>query len=253
VSTLDSTLVLCWPGDSAAYWAYRGLRQRGIRPLELVHVETLIWNCRWEHRLESQQVSSNLLLADGRMLLNHAIRGVLNRIIEVPSSSFVSARVEDRTYARAEVKALLASWLYALPAPVINRATPASMAGSWRSPSEWLWLAAQAHLPIVDYTREGLDAGDSLRPTSAGLPVGSLRNVIILANRAFGDDVPSEIQAGCVALQRLSGMQLLGISFSVSDEGAWIFVSATPWPDLRVGHDPLLDWLATVLDWEGHP
>lgn len=64
-------------------------------------------------------------------------------------------------------------------------------------------------------------------------------------------DVPPKVRAGVAALQRHTGLPMLGIDFRVTDDGVWYFLEANPMPayqgyDRRCGGaiaNAMLDWL----------
>ena len=90
-------LILCSSDDLPAFWAYEGLKTRGLAPLELVRAETLAY-ARWEHRLGIDGVCFNMTLPDGRRIHNEDVRGVLNRLTCVPSESLLLIHPSDREY-----------------------------------------------------------------------------------------------------------------------------------------------------------
>src|SRR5262245_39541024 len=93
----------------------------------------------------------------------------------------------SREYASQELAAFCLSWLYALPSPVINRATPQGLAGQWRHRSEWLWLAAHAGLPTSLYRttseapRDEQDGSGRLVP-----PDTPVQTVFVVADQVVG-------------------------------------------------------------------
>src|SRR5262245_31489441 len=103
-------LVLCRADDLSALWAWKGLKARGVEPLELVTSEGLASGLRWNHRVGRERPSTALDLADGRRIRCHDVRGVLNRIAMAPESPWSFATAADREYAFQEVHAFYASW-----------------------------------------------------------------------------------------------------------------------------------------------
>ena len=77
-------LILCSGEDASAFWAHRGLQARGLNPLELVTADMLTNNAKWEHRVGTDGAYINITLADGRVIDNRKVRGVLNRLTHVP-------------------------------------------------------------------------------------------------------------------------------------------------------------------------
>jgi len=241
-------LVLCTSNDAPALWAYQGLEARGLAPLELVSAEMLAYSLRWEHRIGADGVCINITLADGRMIRNDTVRGVLNRLISVPHEHLHLADSADRTYATQELTALYLSWLRALPQPVINQPTPQGLSGQWRHISEWVWLASKAGLPTPEYRQSGNDRVEETLVERKIVPPGTpVNTVIVLAGDVVGVPAPAEICEGCLRLAELSGTSLLGVEFVPDSAGNWTFAGATPHPDLRLGGQALLDVLASVL------
>ncbi|HEX2120504.1 MAG TPA: hypothetical protein VHL59_02580, partial [Thermoanaerobaculia bacterium] len=140
-------LVLCNSSDLAAMWAYLQLKKELGASIDIVTAEVLASALRWEHRLTTNGTSTTIALADGRVIRSDEIRATLNRIEHIaPISPRAGA---DRDYATAEMHALFASWIHALPGRVWNRATPAGLCGStWRQSAEWTQLAARAGFAV---------------------------------------------------------------------------------------------------------
>src|SRR5215469_6525369 len=104
-------LVLCSSADTAGLWAYEGLRQLGLRPLELVTSECLAAGSRWEHRLDNNNVYLKIVLSGGRVLCSSQIRGALNRLVTPSIEAVRHTMSSDREYAQAEFHAFYLSWL----------------------------------------------------------------------------------------------------------------------------------------------
>jgi hypothetical protein len=243
-------LVLCSNSDLSALWAYQGLKERGLDPLELVSAEVLANSLRWEHRLGADGASIEITLPDGRNIRGSDTRGTLNRLQAFSYEYLPLARESDRLYAAQEFTAFFMSWLNVLPAPVLNRPTAQGLAGQWRHLSEWVWLATRARLPVPRYaksSRDGMSQQHGFgRLVPANVPV---QTVTVVAGRAVyaRGQAPPEILEGCIALSNLSGVELLGVEFVVSNDDSWTFVGATPLPDLRLGGQALLDALFAAL------
>lgn len=234
-------LILCNAKDTTALWAYRGLKARGLRPLEIISAEALVYSTCLKHRIESNNVSTRIKLTDGRVLDSASVRGTLNRIEYLPSEHLLAADSVDRQYAEQELHALFVSWLYALPGTVINRSSPQGLSGAWMHQSKWLWLASQAGLSTPFY-RGGAMIGED-----ATLPQLLRQTVIVLAGRCFGAPVPENVRRGCAKLAQLCQVETLGIDFKVESNGKWTFASATPVPEIRLGGEPLLDAVVETL------
>ena len=155
--------VFCRANDLPALWAYRGLKQRGLAPLEIYTPEALVYNLRLEHRLQGGETITHIELADGRVLDGDRVRGVLNRLDTLPVEHFRLASPEDQAYAVMEQQAIYLSWLYSLPGVMINRPGPRGLCGETRSPAEWAWLATQAGLPVMPFHQDENRSGDVQR------------------------------------------------------------------------------------------
>jgi hypothetical protein len=235
-------LILCETNDLAALWVYEGLRDRGFTPLEMVRADTLIYGITWEHRLGSDNVTIDIKLSDGRRINNREIWGVINRLLYVPNENLTFIHPSERNYIMHELTTFFISWLYALPKPVLNRPTPQGLSGYSRHISEWVWLAAQAGLPTPDYVYSDNDCLD----VDSGY-LSSAYNVFVVGNQFVGELTPPNLQRGCLRLAELSKTALLGIKFAIGPYDTWTFAGATPFPDLRLGGQALLDTLAMVL------
>jgi hypothetical protein len=242
-------LAFCDSTDQAALWAVKGLRARGLAPLAWVSPEELARSRSWEHRVNRTGVDVAITLGDGSRLEGKALRGVLSRLVTVPYEPLRHVEPEDREYASQELPAFFLSWLHALPCPVLNRATPQGLSGSWRHRSEWVWLAAQAGLPTPRY-RQSSPRGGEVGDTEGTVPAGAVATVLVVGQHVVGESAPPLILNGCRRLARLTETPLLGIDFTVDAGGALAFAGATPMPDLRLGGEALLDTLALALQGE---
>ena len=237
-------LVLCSPTDEAALWAYRGLQARGLQPIELICPEALVYSRRLEHRLGEQGTSTAIALADGRQLCSQTIKGVLNRLVDLPLEHLRVAQPADRMYAQQEIFALFLSWLYGLRGPVFNRPTPQGLCGAWRTTAEWMWLADQAGLPHLPYRHSSRDLTPPLAADSAAFAVSPRRTILVVDGQALASPAPAEIQRSCVRLAELAATAILGIEFAPNQ---WTFTGATTLPDLRLGGNSVLDMLAAAF------
>lgn len=239
--------MICSSQDASALWAYQGLRARGLIPMELVTAEMLTINARWEHTVGVDGANFNVTLADGRVINNRYVSGVVNRLTHVPLHHLTGS--PDFEYATQEYTALFMSWLKTLPSPVFNAVHSQGLSGAWRHVSEWVWLAGQAGLPTTSYSQTSDDEIDETKQLRRIVPDGTATMMVItLNNRVFGPALPPELGKACVELARISETPLLGIELTVGrSHNAWTFAGATPMPDLRLGGEPFLDELARQL------
>ena len=231
-------LVLASPHDAAARWACEGLRRRGLAPVLWVDGEALA-NAAWSHALDDDGVDCVARLPDGQTLDGRALRGVLNRLDPMPQGPLRQAHAEDRDYAQQELFALLLSWLHALPAPLLNRATPHGLAGAWRHASEWALLAGRAGLPAA----HAMSCRDE--PALPRAQDAATTRAIVLDGAVHGPALPPAVREALVRLSELAETPLLGVE--LRHDGEWRFVGASACPDLRLGGEPLLDALARAL------
>lgn len=238
-------LVLCSTYDSSAHWAYQGLKDLGLEPLELITADHLAYAPFWEHRVGKDGAQVRIGLADGRTVSTPEIRGVVNRLLGAPPDLTRLAASTDREYADAELAALYTSWVHALPNS-INRPTPQGLCGSWRHTSEWVLLASQAGLATPPYRQNAKSKPESGYASLApdGAPI---TRVIALRERLFGAPTPAEVAESCRRLRAAAQTELLGIEFFATPAGEWTFAFATPYPDLMLGGPPLLEALAEEL------
>jgi hypothetical protein len=240
-------LVICSGQDASAVWAYHGLRMRGLNPVELITTDMLTTNARWQHTVGIDGANINITLADGRVIDNRNVRGVINRITHVPLQHLSGA--PDFEYATQEYTALFMSWLRALPGPIFNDVDCQGLSGAWRHASEWVWLANQAGLPTTSYTQSSHDDVDDTVQLRRILPEGTPTTMAItVGDRVFGPNLPPAISRACRELARLARTPLLGIELAIGNSpDSWTFAGATPMPDLRLGGEALLDTLAVSL------
>jgi hypothetical protein len=166
---------------------------------------------------------------------------VLNRVSVVPLDHLGAATGVDGRYAVEEIHALVLSWLAALGATALNRATPRGLSGAWRPPLEWTLLATHAGLSVPATRLSSL--GGFRRDA---LPMWR-HTVVVLGDGVFGPEVPHEVAQACVRLARLADTDLIGIDLERHADGNLTFADATPQPDLRVGGPALLDQLHARL------
>ncbi|MCP4428564.1 MAG: hypothetical protein GY803_29110 [Chloroflexi bacterium] len=241
-------LILSTSNDVSAQWAYGGLRTRGLTPLEWVTDDQLAYASCWEHRLDENGVRVTIELADGRSIRSQQVRGVLNRLLTVPAEQFVLAASDERSYAAQEMTAFYASWLYALPGPVLNPPTPNGLSGRWRHVSEWLWLAAQVGLPTPHFRQAAHQPRNQDRMQGRLVAPGTpTRTAVVVGKRVVGQTISPAIKQSCRQLATLAQTPLLGIDFAADGQGRWLFAGATPFPDLTRGGEAILDALAATL------
>jgi hypothetical protein len=146
-----------------------------------------------------------------------------------------------------ELNAFFVSWINALPEPVLNRATPQGLCGRMRHISEWIVLAARAGLPVPRYRQSSHGTAPPFLVHARVANASNLRTVMTVGSKTISDSAPEGIRLGCARLAELSRTPLLGLEFSVREDGTWVFAGASPYPDLTWGGDSLLDALHLEL------
>jgi hypothetical protein len=238
-------LVLCSRTDASALWAYEGLKQRTVAPVELVLSENLASARLFEHRLDENETKLNIGLTDGRELNSRDIRATLNRLV-APSPDLIRYAVAaDAEYAQAELHACYLSWLHGLPGAVINRPHPMGLCGAWRHQSEWVYRAAQAGLSVKPYRQSAAATSILSQPAceSSMMQV----NVFAFCGEIFGASLPTQVVSSCSTLAREAEVDLLGIELHTDHLGEWRFANASPMPTLSIGGAPFLDRLAEAM------
>lgn len=206
-------LVLCGADDIDAVWAATGLRRGGPSPVEVVLPEELVVGSVWEHEVIGGRASTDVALADGRVLATRELTGVLNRLVEVPPGSLGRLPDGDRPYALEEFTALFSAWLLSLPCPVLNPPSPACLI-DWRRSAEWRVLAAGAGLPAAPWR-----AGSRDRAGGAGAAVGDPRvHRVLVAGGVVVGDAPAEVAAALGRLAATSGVALFEARFGAGWE-----------------------------------
>jgi hypothetical protein len=114
--------------------------------------------------------------------------------------------------------------------------------------SEWVTLAARAGFPTRDYVYGAEDCAEDVWSRDVRLgPSARIRAAFAVGDNVVGAALTSDLQRSCLELARLSGAALLGVGFAAESAGRLTFAGATPFPDLRLGGNALLDALAAAL------
>jgi hypothetical protein len=246
-------LVVCGLEDQSALWFARQAARSGVH-CRIVTTETLSYARRFSHRLDNGEVRTAVRLADGALLVDSEISGVLNRAIQAPAAAWQLAAPAERDYATMELHACTLSWLHALPCQVRNRPEPDCLAGPMRHPFVTVAAAHAAGLPCPEVrfdTAGPLGPADALLLAAAQAAGPQARPVHLacLDGAVVGSEPPEPVAAGIAAFAARirAGTALLGIDF-FAGVGGWWFAGASPLPDLRAGGDELgrrlLDLLA---------
>jgi hypothetical protein len=178
----------------------------------------------WRYLLDDPEDSG--LVIDGQAVAAREITGVLTRLAYVPEHELRRILPEDRDFAAAEMTAFLLSWLTSLRCPVLNRPTPASLAGpGWRH-EQWVHTAGRLGVPVqpvawrLEYEAETPDEE----------PAPPDVTVTVVGSRCLGtaDDT---LVAQARRLAAAAGANLLAVRFNEVEDGFRLH-SADPWADV---------------------
>jgi hypothetical protein len=234
-------LILCHPDDAPALWLGHTLIDLGLRGIDVVTVEQLVFSRQIVHRLSDAGQSSSVRLADGRTLRSGTIGGLINRIRYVPTQHFARADSQERAYATAELSAFLLAWVNGIAGRVINPARPAALDGGTFDRAALHHFAAMAGLPAAPWSAT-TTARDDEAPTF--FPT---HTIILLDHRVFGPLLPRDLQDGCRRLATLLGVPLLQVALHHSHQAGWRFVDATGTVDFRHGGHALAGAIAAAV------
>jgi len=154
---------------------------------------------RWSHHLTADgRATTTIGLPNGRVLDDDDLEAVLFRSQnwQVPIG-LRSAPAADVAYARAELSALIVSWLASLGSRVLNAVEGTSPSGPAWSAARWRQLAAGAGFAVSDSARN--------------------RGVLVAGTRVIGAVDDAEARR-CLDLAAASGCRLLEVSFTVGHE-----------------------------------
>jgi hypothetical protein len=159
----------------------------------------------WSHRVGAHGRVHTRIGLRGATISDDDVAGVVFRSQAwTPALAARGASAGDAAYARAELTALLTSWLASLGRRVANACEGTSTVGPVRRPQQWRRLAAQTGLPSGE--------GDAVR------------RVLVAGSRVVG--AGGEEADRCLALAESAGCRLLEVSFTAS--GAVGDVSVVP-------------------------
>lgn len=237
-------LVICDPHDAAALWAARGLRARGLTPLELVAPMELACAERFELRIGGVgPAEAQATLASGLHLCSASVRGCLNRCTPLPHPMLLRLGPIDRDYLQAEWEAVLLAWLGAFDetSAIVNAAQPWALGGRAIHPLSWAGLAQRAGLDTPP-ARCGASGPEAPRPDLDD----RLTTHLVMGGRTF-PPAPKPCEAALQRLQQASGLRLLGATLAHRSAASPRFCGGDAMPDLRLGGEPFLDLLASEL------
>jgi hypothetical protein len=165
-------------------------------------------------------------VVEGALVPQKEITGVLTRLPCVAEEELLDITPEDRPYIAAEMTAFLLFWLSSLECPVLNRPTPACLAGPYWRCESWVRVAAQAGIPVQPVHRRAALQGSAPEEETGPFPA----TVTVVGERLFGE-TDRVLQKQARRLADLAAVELLAVRFSGPECGAR-FVSADVFPDL---------------------
>jgi len=209
-----------WDQTANAFAAYCG-----NQPVRILTCQDL---CRsgWRQYLGRQTsgaASTDMAVAQRRVMPQQDITGVLTRLACVTGDELVEIAPQDRGYVAAEMTAFLLFWASRLTCPVLNRPTPMCLSGPFWRAEQWVHVAARAGIPVQALRRTTSSESAAVAPTTS-------RAVTVIGERIFGEADPDLLhQAQCLA--GLAGVAMLTVYFSGPERGA-TFIGADTFPDL---------------------
>ena len=164
----------------------------------------------WAYRFSRPDEA--VFVLDGRRVEAAEISGVFTRIPHVMAHELAHIVATDRDYVAAEMQAFLLAWLTSLRCPVVNRPTPACLAGPSWGPERWIHEAVKLGIPATEIDRSTMD--DFVDPEGDEILTVIGRTVLGTDNQRFQADAIRLAQAaGATALTLyLQGEKLQKVS-----------------------------------------
>jgi hypothetical protein len=178
----------------------------------------------WRQRLSG--VDGDTAVVAGKLAPQNEITGVLTLLPEVAEEELIDIAPGDRPYVAAEMTAFLLFWLARLKCPVLNRPTPTCLAGPHWRPERWVYVAAQAGIPVQPVCRLAALPRSIAEPKTLPVPA----TVTVIGMRILGDADPV-LQRHARRLADLAQVELLEVQFSSAERDAR-FVGAHSFPDI---------------------
>lgn len=249
-------LIMAHSEDYSARWLAHGLRGKGLAPLVWISASTLGQADTWEHRIGDGQVLTRIRLTDGRAIDSLSVRGIINRIHQVPADHMQRVATSDRSYAFQEMAAFYLSWLAGFDGSVFNPASPNGLGGRIYHSLELFALARASGLAVPAITldtRSCVDDGwQAFGLIEKGLLANPQVSLIVVKDHLIADPrqgrhPSADLARRCLELSRRMGLPLLGLQFIVPPQGPWVLAAANPLPDLTIGGQALIDAFFAVL------
>lgn len=232
-------LILCSARDTSALAMRASLAAASAAPVDAVTTMELVTAPRLAQALGAEGCRNALTLRRLGPIDPRLLRGVLNRIDTLPEAHLMAMEASERHYVLQELQAVLASWLRALPCPVVNRPTAASLAGPTYHEAVWRHMAATAGLPVSERPL------DPDQPDSAS--AAPTVSTVVFRGRCYGTVPPPPFGTAILALAARSGADLLEVFLHAESDRGLVFSAATPFVALERGGSPLVRDLAATF------
>jgi hypothetical protein len=160
----------------------------------------------WCHPVAAPNPATAVI--DGSVVPLETITGVLTLLPCVYAQDLIQIVSEDRGYVAVEMTAFLASWLFDLTCPVLNRPTPGCLTGpNWR-PAQWVHAAAQLGIPVRPVHRHAMLSGETAPPFVEAEPT----TVTVIADCCIGE-VDAALEAHARRLAGAARVAMLAVHF----------------------------------------
>lgn len=211
---MKQLLIIAEPSDSAALWLNRVLGTMLPGQVRLLTPGQLFYAPRQTQRKSDSIDQIEFDLHNQQQVHSDRLRGVINRVLQLPDRHLSQVAQGDRDYATGEMHAFALGWLACLPCPVLNPPTPGSLCGAHHPELVAMHLAALAGLPpLAD--EERLDAPEGVD------------DHIVLDSAILGADLPQHEAQAIQTLAQLWGARLLQVQTRLL-KGQRFFHGATP-------------------------
>jgi hypothetical protein len=171
-------------------------------------------------------VADSRLTLEGRNVAAGGIVGVINLMPAVFPDELYFFPETEREYQAAEFHALLTFFLGALPCPVVNRPTAASLTAPYAGKAGWIHVARKLGIPVADLR---LDSANWAMLDAKKQP-GELAEATCLHGEVISGSTPWAI--GACRLASAVGVEYLRASFSKHGDGHALLAVNTV-PDIR--------------------
>ena len=237
---IDMYIVLADRSDHAALWLCPKLQPYLPHPVVHITPAQLVYSTAISHRLESDRVHSQFLLADGSTLDFDNVHGVINRFGEMPTAHLARAEKAERDYAATELHAFLLGWLASIECPVLNPSSPEWLGGSWHSPMAAAEIAAQVGLACFP---DPLSSDAPPPPENLTIPTDPH---FVCNGRLLGPVVDSRLRDALIGFAHAWGAPLVQIEMQKRPEGP-AFARASSFVDFPRGGTALTRAIAQAL------